>query len=221
MEVQHAEGYVARAVDGDDPVTRLTRHELRSDGGFTLIELIIASVVGLLVLGASYLLFETGMIAFRDINNTTTQTRTAEVAVTRISRPLREGVGFTKARDYEVEFTAESNNPTADRQLQRWRFYQSSGSTNLMVDVSSYNTTTSAWTTAPPAVVGDGIRNITQGVPLFAYYSAVNVPITGSEADKAKGVKIVHLRIIEQAITTPLPAPYQIDTEIFLRNSSQ
>lgn len=190
---------------------------LRSDAGFSAMELMIASIIGLMVLIAAYLLFETGMKAFRDINNTTTQTRVAASCVQRISKPLREGIGFTKARDYEIEFTADPDN---DHIQERLRFFETSGTTNLMLDTATYNAGTSSYSTVT-VTVGDGLRNMQNGVPLFTYLSAVNVPITGMEASKTAGVKIVHVRVVEQAVTTPTPVPYQIDTDIFLRNATQ
>ncbi|HEY3317235.1 MAG TPA: hypothetical protein VGK50_02260 [Coriobacteriia bacterium] len=188
------------------------------DDGMSIIELVIASVIGLLVLSVAYLIFETAMKGFSQVENQTLSGRTAAQSLQGMERPIREATAITTANSYDIAFLSDVND---DNSLEAVRFWIDAGSKRLMMQRANADHTASS----TPAVVADNIQNRTLAVPLFAYFRDVGAPVKSLAAGETTGsvAKIVRLEIVTQPPVTSASAPpsYRVQTEIFLRNKSQ
>jgi hypothetical protein len=185
--------------------------KLRRDEGMSIIELTAASVIGLLVLSSAYLMYQTGMTSFRKIENDTIEARAAATSMQRMTRAMREMTGLSKAKDYEIEFLSDPND---DGVADRVRFYIPAGTSRLMED-----TATPSGAGTMTIVVSQYVNNANANKPLFSYYSAPGVLITGDESARMGALKVVRLNVITSNTTTPAPVPYNVQTDVFLRNA--
>lgn len=181
----------------------------RTEDGFSLAELLVAIIVGSMVLGAGYLLIQTGYKSFRDIENTTTQTRDAGTVMDTVSRDLREGTGLTKADPYEIEFLADADD---DGIIERWRFYIDAGSSLVKRDRIDAATNGVQRTDT----IARFVRNRINGVPVFTYYAAPGQSLSGTATVNAH---LVHMKVITQRQVPPIPVPYTAELDVFLRNA--
>jgi type II secretory pathway pseudopilin PulG len=182
---------------------------MRREDGFSIAELLVAIVVGLLVLGAGYLLMETGLKSFRDIENTTSQAREAGNVLDTVSRDVREGTGITTADPYRLVLMADADD---DGAIERWSFYfDDVETTHLKRD--RIDPTTGLVTRSD--TIATMLRNYADGVPLFTYSSEPGVSLSGTQTGNAT---IVHVRPITQRQTTPLPPAYKANLDVYLRN---
>lgn len=181
------------------------------DDGFSLVELMTILVVGFIVLGLSYLIFESSMRLFRNVEGTTVQNRSAASSVARMTKPMREMQRMSRGRDYEVEFLADKND---DGVLERVSYSMAASSTDL-VETTAHPNTGEATTTY---TVADNVRNRMLSEPLFEYFDSYNVSIAGPDAARLTRTTHIELHVITQQRTTPLLAPVVVDTMVFLRN---
>lgn len=173
----------------------------------------MASFIGLLALGAAYLLFESGMKVFRQIENQTIATRASAEVVQKISRGLREApIPLTVARDYEIQFLAD---PEDDGTTDRVRFYIPTGTTTLMED-----TATASGVGTRTVTVDRYIKNLSVGTPLFSYYDTVGGSALTSDTARLNSTQIVRLTVVTSANTTPAASLYRDVVDLFLRNAA-
>jgi hypothetical protein len=181
------------------------------EDGFSLAEMLVAITVGFLVLGVAYLLLETGLKGFRDIENNTAQSRALADSLERIAKPLREGTGVSTASPYELTFVADGDD---DGAIERYRFYMAAGSTNLMEDIGDPISGAATQT----VTVSNIVRNRVTNVPLFTYFEGMDESLSGTTTVTAN---LVHLKITVQRQTTPPPSPYSGELDVYLRNVGQ
>lgn len=183
------------------------------DEGFSIIELIIAATIGVMVLVAAYMLFETGMKGYRQVEYTTVADRNAAQAMSLVDRPIRELQQMTRAGDYEMQFMADTND---DEGLERVRIYLPAGTTTLLMDKASSSGADTVTTT-----IADKIRNRTTGEPVFSYFRSVGSPPMSNETSRVMFARVVRIAVVTWADSTPTPPPYRVNTEVFLRNRGQ
>lgn len=183
-----------------------------ADDGMSVIELVVASIIGVMVLTVAYLVFETGMKGFRQVENQTTASRTAAQAMLVMERPIREA-NIQSMGPNQLTLVADVND---DQQPETVTFWLQ-GSTNLMMRKNTGTTTT---------VVND-LANGQMGVPLFTFFRDVGTPVTSLSAGETtvSVTKIVRVTIVTQPskLSTGAAAPpsYTVQTDIYLRNKSQ
>lgn len=190
-----------------------SRDTRRNDQGFSIAELLVAIVVGFLVLGAAYLIMETGAKSFRDIENSTIQGRAAADSLEQMAKPMREETGLSGTvggvpTDYDVQFLADGDD---DGSLEQYHFFVNAGSTVLQETKTELQSGVATTTT-----VTNMLRNRLEGVPLFTYYSAPGSSLTGTATATAR---FVRMKVIVQRQTTPLPPEYTRELDVFLRNA--
>lgn len=189
------------------------RSPIAADDGMSVIELVVASIIGLMVLTVAYLVFETGMKGFRQVENQTIASRTAAQAMLVMERPIREATGFGTGEmsANKLTFHADIND---DKQFETVTFAISG--TNLMMSRSATDT--------PKPVIND-IANGKMGVPLFTYFRDVGSPLTSLKSDETtSGVtKIIRITVVTQPSKPSTgaadPPSYTVQTDIYLRNS--
>lgn len=76
---------------------------LRREGGFTMIELMVAGSLGVLVLSGTLKLFNVSYGGQDAVAERSADIRDAQVAVDRLTREIREGSGISKTGDNEIE----------------------------------------------------------------------------------------------------------------------
>lgn len=186
----------------------MIRDRGRSDAGFSVAELVVASFIGLLALGAAYLVFETGMKGFKQVENTTIANRNAAQAMSLVDRPMRELQQLSIPKSDRIQFLADTND---DGNLERILIYLDG--TDLKIDRASASGVGTVTST-----VAQKIRNTAAGTPLFTYYGSVGgAPIT-SEASRTLGAKIIRVQVVVWNDATPTPPAYRVQTDVFLRN---
>ena len=115
------------------------RTHMHRDDGFSAPELLIASVIGLIVLGLAYLIFETSLRQFNRVDAFTQQSRAAAQVVGRISKPLREASHLDVADDYEIQFDADWND---DGSLEVLDYSPPAGSNSMLLAITKGGATT-------------------------------------------------------------------------------
>jgi prepilin-type N-terminal cleavage/methylation domain-containing protein len=79
------------------PRANVDRGPLRGEQGFTLVELLVASVIGLAILGVSVSVFTSGIRTEPRISQRAAEIQEARVMAERISRELRQGSNATSS----------------------------------------------------------------------------------------------------------------------------
>lgn len=185
---------------------------IREEEGFSAAELLFASMLGLMVMTVSYLMFETAMKAFRQVEVQTTASNTAMRTSQWLSRPIREMQPPTTSSDYEIVFLADIS---GDDEVMEWvRYHVPAGSTRLLEETRAAQTGAA---TGTPRVVADNIQNRQLSVPLFTYYSDPASAPLAPEYRRA-GTKVIRLVVLTRGPGLPEPPVYRLQTDVFLRN---
>jgi type II secretory pathway component PulJ len=190
-------------------VTRLLRR--RSEAGFTVVEVTIASALLLAVLtivsGVLVSLTNSENRSQALVNNQ----EAVRVGLLRMARDLRSAASLNPLSaatgyPYEVQINA------LDGSLYRWRLDTTTSSVKREKYVSG------AWQTAGAALIN--VTNQTTGVPVFRYYRAASNleldPATSTASDIANCAIRVHVTIT--AASNPGPKPFTSEYDVHLRN---
>jgi Flp pilus assembly pilin Flp len=93
------------------PVKSLLRRLRREESGFTLVELLVACIVGMIILLASFMMLDSSVVLTGKVTDRVDRTQRARVAMEEITRNLRSQVcpsagqpALIDAQDYSVTF---------------------------------------------------------------------------------------------------------------------
>lgn len=181
------------------------------DAGFTAAELLFAAMLGLMVMTVAYIMFETALKSFQQIEVQTTASRSAAHAANMMAKPIREMQPSTISSDYAVRFLADNND---DGDPEWNRFYIEPGTTRLIRETqgAAFGSTVDT-----PVVVADNVYNQVEGVPLFTYFRE-----PGGEplppAERRANTKVIRLVVLTRGPGKPLPPLYRLETDVYLRN---
>lgn len=188
-----------------------------SDEGFTLLELMIAMIVGLMVLGVTYLILTSMSTSAKRIEIATQEDRSVSDSMLTLTRYLRELHSINHAEDNSIDFTADYNN---DSVLDRFVIYIDSQN-RLMEQV--YNPLTN--TLKFQRVLASNVRNKTEGRALFTYYKAINSPAYGDsgytppkDGERLTKTQLVTVELSLMNPKGPAHGVYRVKTEVYLRN---
>jgi Tfp pilus assembly protein PilW len=158
----------------------------RDEGGFTLVELLVASMVGTLLLWSAFALIDTGFRGQRTVENRLDAASTGRLAMERLTRQLRAQVCLGKgvapvlrAEDNVIEFYAsvapEASTPSARQAVQKRTLeYIPNGSGRGQIRetvVTGTGTLPHVTFTATPVTttIVDNVAPVS-GVPIFRYF---------------------------------------------------
>ncbi|MFA5843382.1 MAG: hypothetical protein WC971_00970 [Coriobacteriia bacterium] len=195
-----------------------TRHA-RRDGGFSALELTIASTIGLLVLSAAYMMLDTSLHAFNAVDANTRQSREVGATLHQMARTLRETMDIADAQDYSIRFSADSN----DDGIMESITYALDGTTRrLTVTVRLLN---SPYTLLQQRTMASNVRNVSLSQPLFSYWESVGTTAVPDPSftppkngDRLTRTHIITVRVSTQT-TGAVPTVFEDSTDVFLRNA--
>lgn len=176
-----------------------------SDEGFSLVELMVASVVGMLVLAVAYLIFNAMYSGFKDVQDNTVESRGAAEAMAFMTRYIRGMQSPTSMSGNQMSFSVDVNN---DGVLETVSYSVSSAGT--------LNETIVSTSTTKVRPLATYVKNNSSTSPLFTYYgsSGATVPAGVTTTQTA----MVRVSITIQNTGTPAPAPYSTYTNVYIRN---
>lgn len=187
------------------------------DAGFTMPELVVAMVVGLLVLGVAYSAMDSARAGFQRVDSAAQENRYISSSILVWTRYARELHNIYRAEDYLIDFTADVDN---DGKLDRL-LYQIDADNQLTETVSDPNTGTTIGT----RVLARGVRNKTDGRPMFRYWKSVGVPAVGNPAysPPRDGERLTKTQLISFELSVHIEGgathpPQRAKTDVFLRN---
>lgn len=201
----------------------------RDEAGFTLTELLTTLVLGLIVLGVSYMLMFAGNGGSRTATDLSSNDRSVGQSMDDMTRLIRESQRRLHAEDYFLEITADPNNDGILEDVQ----YRLGTDGKLWRKVQNQAQTV----TLSNAVVAMDLNNLNvqPPQPLFLYYisksptgnpsldvtatpdSAYNPPKDGDRLTKCA---IITINPIAASDPSAAQAYFNVKTDIFLRNAS-
>jgi prepilin-type N-terminal cleavage/methylation domain-containing protein len=192
---------------------------LRSQRGFTLIELMVATSIGSVVMLATFATLDSSVKLTGNVTERVDSTQRARLAMDRITRELRSQVcpaaGTTPivaGDDYSVTFysftgntaVAPTGNPSSPASFRpdKHKIYWDTNSSSIKEDVWQATGTSPNWTwpsSVTKTILTDVKPPAGTNVPIFKFYSgedatqAYGVPLTGPNAAATTLVKISFL----------------------------
>jgi prepilin-type N-terminal cleavage/methylation domain-containing protein len=194
---------------------------LRSEDGFTLVEMLVSCVVGVIVMLAAYALLDVSNGLSRSVADRVDSTQRARDAMEQVTRELRSQVclqpgtaAITTGQDSSVTFYAFMGTGaySPDRHTITWN-----PATRQLVDYTFAGTGTAPNMTYPPAPTRTStlVDNVdpAPGAPIFSYYTwAASGPVGAtrllptplSASDQQKTVRIsVQFRVTPNGNSRP------------------
>ncbi len=185
----------------------------RQDSGFTVAELAVAMIVGLIVLGVVYFIFESALGAIRRVDEDTVASRHASESIHVTSKFAREMTVIERAANNTIRIQTDRNDDGVEERVT----YALDGSGNFTEAVT--NMTSGATTTT---ILARNVKNASLGEPVFRYFKAINteaVPAgTGEGGERLNLTKILRITLITD-VSDQAPAPFRVTTDVTLRNS--
>ncbi len=178
---------------------------MRGEKGFTLIEMMWVMAFIVIVLTASYLVFESGLSLDRKTRSQVESQEEVRRAMRIITRYLRQAENFigSEVTTYTLGFSAELD---ADNATTEWVHFYLSG-TDLMITLEETATT--------QRVLVRNVNNSSYNEPLFTYYDSGGDVIT-VVGDRPSDTRRIRVKIIAESPN--VTNPFTLETDIFLRN---
>jgi prepilin-type N-terminal cleavage/methylation domain-containing protein len=215
-------------------MTRVLRR-LRGERGFTIVELMVACMVGSVVMLAIFMLLDTSVKQSSAVNSRVDSTKRGRTAMELITRELRSQVCFTidatpsmsitDAQPYSVTFYAFHGSGTfvPDRRTISWDTNTNSLKESVaaglpaagpVTSFAAATTNTLATDVKPPPTPAN--------TPVFAYYTTTGTALTStplSQADRMQ-VGIVRIRFqTDPATLVTSTASTNFDSQVFVRTA--
>ena len=96
------------------------RNYIKNNNGFTMVELLVASLIGLLVIGASYMIYYSQQQGFMEVDRQSDKLQNSRITLDHITRHLRSagfgvisGQVVSNAKLYEMTFRGDTDNDIA------------------------------------------------------------------------------------------------------------
>jgi hypothetical protein len=158
-----------------------------------------------IVLSASYLVFEAGLSLDKKTRAQTESQEEARRAMRLITRYLRQAENLIgdEVTTSTLGFSAELD---SDNATTEWLHFYLSG-TDLMMSLEETVTT--------QRVLVRDVNNSSYGDPIFTYYDSDGNEIT-VVGDRPSDTKRIHIKIITEPSNST--GPYTLETDVFLRN---
>lgn len=188
---------------------------LRTQDGFSLVELIVVASLTLVVLTALYNIFITGMDNYNMIDQQNRAVRDAGKNMSIIARYLRQSEGLRgplelgDPGDYGVSTRVDLDN---DTRYEYVTFQLNAASRQLRVTFKEDDGSTST------QVYAEAVRNMDRGAAIFTYYDVNGNRITNA-AERASRTASIQIRLITDVDTAKPPVAFDESTTITLRNT--
>lgn len=194
----------------------MSPHSRRNDSGYSLVELLVATSIGVIVLGVVFMVLQASFRSFEVVDTTTKETSAARDSLDATSRLLREAEDIIHAEDYAVEFTADYDD---DHLLEYLRFEAKADGTFTQTVRN-----TPAGSVVFKRVIASNCRNVALGQPVFAYYRAIGIPALpdASFSPPKDGDRLTKTTIVDISLLVQDPARPSVltgKTAVTLRNS--
>lgn len=194
-----------------------TLRVLRNEDGFTLVELIVVSVLSLVILAAVTNVFASGMRDYEMVEEQTRAVRDSGKNMLYMAKYLRASEGlmgpleFGDPGDYAV---CTSGDYDEDGQLEHITYVLDTGTRRLN---RTYKDNTGATSTQ---VYAESVQNAYFGRPIFTYYNSAGANLTNPSQRAARTVSM-RIRLIIDADTTRPPNELDTATTVSLRNAQR
>jgi len=188
---------------------------IKNEDGFTLVELIVVSVLSLVVLAAVVNVFASGMDDFQMVDEQTRAVRDSGKNMLYMAKYLRasEGLegppGEVNPADYGVTTRGDYDN---DGQAERIRYVLDSDTQQL--NMTWIDHTGSSRT----QVYAESVRNAVLSVPVFTYYD-INGAVLSNPTQRAAKTRSIQIRLVIDADPSRPPNELDTATTITLRNA--
>jgi type II secretory pathway pseudopilin PulG len=175
----------------------------REESGFTLVELVVAIVVGMIILLATFTMLDSSVVLTGKVTDRVDRTQRARVAMEQVTRELRSQVcpgpgvpALIEAQNYSVKFYAFMGTGQFVPEIREIAW---DTNTNSLVEKRWAGTTASPYTTwASSPVTRTLLSDVTpppSNAPMFAFYSTgasspFSTPLSSTDLGKTSKVTI-------------------------------
>jgi len=186
-----------------------------NEDGFTLVELIVVSVLSLVVLAAVVNVFASGMDDFQMVDEQTRAVRDSGKNMLYMAKYLRasEGLqgppGDVNPSDYGVTSRGDYDN---DGQAEEVTFVLDTGTQTLSMTWRDHTGSTRT------QVYAESVRNAALGTSIFTYFD-VNGAVLSNPSQRAARTRSMQIRLIIDADPSRPPNELDTATTITLRNA--
>jgi len=185
----------------------------RNEEGFTIMELIVVSVLTLIVLAVVYNIFATGMDNANMIDRNNRASRDVSKNLDLISRYIRSSEGLDgplKSGDPGDYALCVRNDFDADGQFEYLTFsLDASGSLQMTEEQHTGATVTKTW--------GENFQNQNLSRPIFTYLDSAGNELTDT-TERAARTRSVRIRLVVDNDLTAPPQAFEAQTLVTLRN---
>ncbi|MHB8840309.1 MAG: PilW family protein [Candidatus Aquicultor sp.] len=176
---------------------------IKNEKGTTLAELIIYAVILVVILVASYTIYQGSEAIYTSSSGQADAQRTARLAQAQMTKNIRMTESLVTADDTSISLRADIDD---DNMWETVDFYTQNGSLYAKIDNGTAKE------------IATGVQNDALDMPLFTYYNIHFVPITTDTASrKTKSYQIEVNLIIDTDVNRP-PDAYTLTSKVMLRN---
>ena len=205
------------------PLSGATGHrrpgQASGEAGFTLIEVMITTMIAAIVSVALFGMLDSQTKAERRISNFVDNQEAARQAILAMQRDLRSAEPLSplptgEAFKFRVDLAIFDGAESTTRESIRWRVEPETGAgPHSLVRELVYNDGTVAVTHRLA-----GVANRDLGQPLFTYYQADGVAFNWTDTPGTIAHCTIRIRINLHAAPVPGPAPARLVSDVMLRN---
>ncbi len=176
---------------------------IKNEKGTTIAELIVYAVILVVILVASYTIYQGSEAIYTSSSGQADAQRSARLAQAQMTKNIRMAESLVTADDTSISLRADIND---DNMWESVNYYTQNGSLYTKVNNDT------------PKKIASGVRNDALHTPLFTYYNVHFVQITTDTASrKTKSYQIEVNLIIDTDINRP-PDAYTLTSKVMLRN---
>lgn len=214
------------------------RDVLRDDRGFTLVELLVAMVVGITAVLGAFTLFDSAVRATVTTSNRVDAAQRGRLAMDRITQELRSQVclqqdpsvidASSTTTDSSVDFYADFSNGAAGTLPQKRRLSYVASSKSIVESIqtgtSDASTGTVTWATARTNTILENVIPDTDGsttIPVFQVYPFGSDTAMATPLDLAKRKQVTRIAIRFRTLPPrrgDTPEAISLDDDVFVRS---
>ncbi len=176
---------------------------VKNEKGTTLAELLVYAVILVVILVASYTIYQGSEAIYTSSSGQADAQRSARLAQAQMTKNIRMTESLVTADDTSISLRADIDD---DNMWETVNFYTQDGSLYTKVDNGTAKK------------IATGVQNDALHAPLFTYYNVHYVPITTDTASrKTKSYQIEINLVIDVDVNRP-PDAYTLTSKVMLRN---